>query len=219
MKGFNNVLEPSFSEVFKNNHNLKGNWHRGWFGNDRPIIVELGCGKGEYTVGLAEKFPEKNFIGIDIKGARLWKGARESYHRNIPNAAFLRTRIEFIESFFAPGEIDEIWITFPDPQPKRKREKKRLPGPVFLNIYRRILKDNGIIHLKTDNRELFDYALSVVKANSLELISSSNDLYNQFPDDPLLSIRTFYEEKFLEQGIPITYLAFRLPDDKEIINP
>jgi len=219
MKGFNNVLEPSFSEVFKNNHDLKGNWHREWFGNERPIIVELGCGKGEYTVGLAEKFPEKNFIGIDIKGARLWKGARESYHRNIANAAFLRTRIEFIESFFAPGEIDEIWITFPDPQPKRKREKKRLPGPVFLNIYRRILKDNGIIHLKTDNRELFDYALSVVKANSLEIISSSTDLYSQFPGDPLLSIRTYYEEKFLEQGIPITYLAFRLPDDKEIINP
>ncbi len=219
MKGFNNVLEPSFSEVFKNNHDLKGNWHREWFGNDRPIVVELGCGKGEYTVGLAEKFPEKNFIGIDIKGARLWKGARESYHRNIANAAFLRTRIEFIESFFAPGEIDEIWITFPDPQPKRKREKKRLPGPVFLNIYRRILKGNGIIHLKTDNRELFDYALSVVNANSLDIISSSTDLYSQLPGDPLLSIRTYYEEKFLEQGIPITYLAFRLPDDKEIINP
>jgi tRNA (guanine-N7-)-methyltransferase len=219
MKGFNNVLEPSFSEVFKNNHDLKGKWHREWFGNDRPIVVELGCGKGEYTVGLAEKFPEKNFIGIDIKGARLWKGARESYHRNIANAAFLRTRIEFIESFFAPGEIDEIWITFPDPQPKRKREKKRLPGPVFLNIYRRILKDNGIIHLKTDNRELFDYALSVVNVNSLEIIRSSTDLYSQFPGDPLLSIRTYYEEKFLGQGIPITYLAFRLPDDKEIINP
>ncbi|MCU0377688.1 MAG: tRNA (guanosine(46)-N7)-methyltransferase TrmB [Bacteroidales bacterium] len=219
MKGFNNVVEPSFSEVFKNNHDLKGNWHKKWFGNDKPIILELGCGKGEYTVGLAEKFPEKNFIGIDIKGARIWKGARDSYFKSLPNASFLRTRIEFIESFFAPAEVDEIWITFPDPQPKRKREKKRLPGPFFLNLYRKLLNHNGIIHLKTDNRELFDYALSVIKANHLEIVRSSSDLYNQFPDDPLLSIRTYYEEKFLEQGIPIKYLAFRLPNDKEIINP
>jgi tRNA (guanine-N7-)-methyltransferase len=218
MKGYDHVIEPSFSEVFRNNHELKGKWHSNWFRNNRPIILELGCGKGEYTVNLAEKFPEKNFIGIDIKGARLWKGAKETHLKRIPNATFLRSRIEFIESFFAPGEVDEIWITFPDPQPKKKREKKRLSGPVFLNLYRKILRDHGIIHLKTDNRDLFDFTLSVVNANDLEIIASVTDLYDQLPGDPLLSIRTYYEERFLKQGIPINYLSFRLSNEKEIIS-
>lgn len=219
MKGFDHVIEPSFREIFRNDHDLKGKWHAGWFENDKPIVIELGCGKGEYTVGMAERFPDKNFIGIDIKGARLWKGAKETHLRGIHNATFLRSRIEFIESFFTPGEVDEIWITFPDPQPKRKREKKRLPGALFLNLYRKILRDNGIVHLKTDNRELFDYTLSVVKANGLEIITSVTDLHNQIPGDPLLSIRTYYEERFLKQGIPINYLSFRLPNEKEIISP
>jgi tRNA (guanine-N7-)-methyltransferase len=170
-------------------------------------------------VELAVLYPEKNFIGIDIKGARMWIGARESYLKKLPNASFLRTRIEFIRSFFAPGEVDEIWLTFPDPQPEKKREKKRLSGPGFLNLYRSFLKNNGIVHLKTDSRELYDYTLSVVTANGLEVINSLTDLYNELPGDPLLSIKTFYEERFLKQGIPITYLAFRLPDEKEIVNP
>lgn len=219
MKGFNHVIEPSVDEVFNRDFRLKGKWHSKWFRNDRPIVLELGCGKGEYTVGLAEKYPEKNFIGIDIKGARMWKGARESYLKSLPNAAFLRTRIEFIRSFFAPGEVEEIWLTFPDPQPKKKREKKRLSGPVFLNLYRSFLRNNGIVHLKTDSRELYDYTLSVVAANNLEILKSLTDLYNELPGDPLLSIKTYYEEMFLKQGIPITYLAFRLPDEKEIVNP
>jgi tRNA (guanine-N7-)-methyltransferase len=219
MKGFDHVIEPSVDEVFNRDFRLKGRWHGEWFRNDRPIVLELGCGKGEYTVGLAEKYPEKNFIGIDIKGARMWKGARESYLKRLPNAAFLRTRIEFIRSFFAPGEVEEIWLTFPDPQPKRKREKKRLSGPVFLNLYRSFLRNNGIVHLKTDSRELYDYTLSVVTANNLDILNSLTDLYNELPGDPLLSIKTYYEEMFLKQGIPITYLAFRLPDEKEIVNP
>jgi len=219
MKGFDHVIEPSFDDVFRNDFHLKGKWHSTWFGNTNPVVLELGCGKGEYTVSLAEMYPHKNFIGIDIKGARMWKGAKESHHRRQPNATFLRTRIELLGSFFGPGEIDEIWLTFPDPQPKRKREKKRLSGPVLLNLYRNFMKDNGIVHLKTDSRELFDYTLSLVQVNGLNIITSVTDLYGQLPGDPLLSIRTYYEEIFLKQGIPITYLAFRLPNEKEIISP
>lgn len=219
MKGFDHVMEPSVDEVFNHDFRLKGKWHSEWFRNNNPIVLELGCGKGEYTVGLAQRYPDRNFIGIDIKGARMWKGARESFLKKIPNAAFLRTRIEFIRSFFAPGEVDELWLTFPDPQPKRKREKKRLSGPFFLNLYRTFLKNNGVVHLKTDSRELYDYTLTVVTANGLEILSSLTDLYRELPGDPLLSIRTYYEEMFLRQGTPITYLSFRLPDEKEIVNP
>jgi tRNA (guanine-N7-)-methyltransferase len=219
MKGFDHVIEPPFEEVFRQDHSLKGRWHSDWFRNSNPIVLELGCGKGEYTVGMAEKYPEKNFVGIDIKGARMWKGARESLQKNLANAAFLRTRIEFTGSFFSAGEVDEIWLTFPDPQLKKKREKKRLSGPLFLNLYRQYLKDGGIVHLKTDSRALYDYSLSVVEANSLPVVSSLTDLYGGLTGDPLLSIHTFYEEKFLSQGTPITYLAFRLPHEKEIISP
>jgi tRNA (guanine-N7-)-methyltransferase len=219
MKGFDHVIEPPFEEVFRHDHNLKGKWHSDWFRNSNPIVLELGCGKGEYTVGMAERYPEKNFIGIDIKGARMWKGARDTFQRNIANAAFLRTRIEFTGSFFAAGEIDEIWLTFPDPQLKKKREKKRLSGPFFLNLYCQYLKDGGLVHLKTDSRELYDYTLSVVGANGLPVVTSVTDLHGGLPGDPILSIRTYYEEIFLSKGIPITYLAFRLPHEKKIISP
>jgi tRNA (guanine-N7-)-methyltransferase len=219
MKAYDHVIEPSFEDVFNKDYELKGNWHNGWFRNNNPIVLELGCGKGEYTVGLAEKYPDRNIIGIDIKGARIWKGAKETFLKKIPNVAFLRTRIEFITSFFAAGEVDEIWITFPDPQLKKKKEKKRLPGPYFLNLYRQIIKQGGIIHLKTDCKELYEYALSLVKKNNLEIITSSPDLYLDFPGNELLSIRTHYEEIFLSQGTPITYLSFRLNNEKEIISP
>ncbi|MCU0459136.1 MAG: tRNA (guanosine(46)-N7)-methyltransferase TrmB [Bacteroidales bacterium] len=219
MKGFDHVIEPSFDEVFRQHHSLRGRWHGEWFRNNNPIILELGCGKGEYTVGLATRYPEKNFIGIDIKGARMWKGAKQASIMGLPNATFLRTRIEFTTSFFAPGEVDEIWLTFPDPQMKRKREKKRLSGPHFLNLYRQYLKDGGIVHLKTDCRELYDYTAALAEKNGLKTITSVTDLHRDLPGDPLLSIRTHYEEMFLKQSIPITYLSFSLPNEKEIISP
>ena len=219
MKGYEHVIEPPFADVFLKDHELKGKWHSEWFENSSPIVLELGCGRGEYTVGLAEKYPQKNFIGIDIKGARMWKGAKDTDQKQLPNVAFLRTRIEFIKSFFAPGEVDEIWITFPDPQLKQTKQKKRLPGPSFMNLYRSIMKDGGIVHLKTDSRELFDYALSLVRKNNLELITSVTDLYTDMPGDPMLSIRTHYEQIFLDRGVPITYLSFRMNNEKEIISP
>jgi tRNA (guanine-N7-)-methyltransferase len=216
LNSFNHVIQPAFEDIFKKDHELKGHWHKEWFGNNNPIVLELGCGKGEYTVNLAERYPGKNFIGIDIKGHRMWRGAKDAKEKGLPNVAFLRTRIEFIKSFFAPGEVDEIWITFPDPQLKQRKENKRLPGPYLLNLYRTFLKQNGIIHLKTDCRELFDYTLSVVSANNLEIITSTTDLHNDMPGHELLSIRTFYEEMFLKENIPITYLAFRLNNEKPI---
>jgi tRNA (guanine-N7-)-methyltransferase len=219
MKAFDHVIEPPFEEVFRKHHGLRGKWHSDWFGNNNPIILELGCGKGEYTVGLATRYPERNFIGIDIKGARMWRGAKQANNMKLPNATFLRTRIEFTTSFFAPGEVDEIWLTFPDPQMKTKREKKRLSGPQFLNLYRQYLKDGGTVHLKTDCRELYDYTAALVSTNGLVKITSVTDLYRELPGDPLLSIRTHYEEMFLKQGIPITYLSFKLPNEKEIISP
>ena len=219
MKGFGHVIEPPFEEIFRRNHPLKGKWHNEWFGNNNPIVLELGCGKGEYTVALATRYPDKNIIGIDIKGARMWRGAKDLHIMQLPNAVFLRTRIEFNDSFFAPDEVSEIWLTFPDPQMKRIREKKRLSGPFFLNYYRQYLKDNGIVHLKTDSSELYNYTLSLAKVNRLEIISAVTDLYGEMRDDPMLSIRTHYEEIFLKQGIPITYLSFRLPDAKEIVSP
>ncbi len=219
MKGFDRVIEPPFDEVFRKDHGLKGKWNSDWFHNDNPIILELGCGRGEYTVGLASLYPERNIIGIDIKGARMWRGSKDAHILGLQNATFLRTRIEVTGSFFAPGEVDEIWLTFPDPQMKRIREKKRLSGPQFLNLYRQYLRNKGIVHLKTDCRELYDYTLALTQVNGLEIVTSVTDLHNQLPGDPLLSIRTHYEDLFLKQGIPITYLSFRLPDDKEIISP
>ncbi|MCB0799181.1 MAG: tRNA (guanosine(46)-N7)-methyltransferase TrmB [Bacteroidales bacterium] len=219
MKGFDHVIEPPFDEVFRRDHSLKGNWHREWFGNSNPITLELGCGKGEYTVGLASRFPDRNFIGIDIKGARMWRGAKESHNLRLPNAAFLRTRIEFTGSFFSPGEVDEIWLTFPDPQMKRSREKKRLSGPYFLNLYRSYLRNRGQVHLKTDCLELYQYTAELVRVNGLDVITSVTDLHHEMSGDPLLSIRTYYEQMFLNQGVPINYLSFRLPNDKEIISP
>jgi tRNA (guanine-N7-)-methyltransferase len=216
LNSFSHVIQPAFEDVFRKDHELKGKWHEEWFKNDNPIVLELGCGKGEYTVNLASKYPGKNFIGVDIKGHRMWRGAKEAKEKNLTNAAFLRTRIEFIRSFFAQGEVDEIWITFPDPQLKQSRESKRLPGAYFLNLYRAFLKDNGIVHLKTDCRALYDYTLSIVRANNLEIITSTADLHNELPGNEMLAIRTFYEEMFLKDNVPITYLSFRLPNEKVI---
>ncbi|MBN1131543.1 MAG: tRNA (guanosine(46)-N7)-methyltransferase TrmB [Bacteroidales bacterium] len=218
MLHFDRVFQPSFHEVYGRDYYLKGCWSKRVFHNNNPIILELGCGKGEYTIGMAKLFPRRNFIGIDIKGARIWKGAKIANDTNLSNTAFLRTRIEWIQSYFGQGEIDEIWITFPDPQLKRRRKKKRLTGALFLNSYRNLLKDNGIIHLKTDHAILYNDTLSLLKFNGLEILMQAADLYSSPPVDPVLSIPTFYESQFLEEGIPIRYVSFKLPSRKEIID-
>lgn len=214
MKKFGNVLQPAFDEVYQKDFKFKGKWGRDFYGNDNPIVLELGCGKGEYTIELAKRFKKINYIGIDIKGARMWKGAKKALSESINNAAFLRTRIELINSFFDTNEIDEIWITFPDPQPKNK--KKRLTSGGFLNAYQKFLKHNGLIHLKTDNNSLFNYTLKIVKHNKLEIDYFTDNLYNSFIDNEILSVKTYYENRFLEQGQRIYYLRFKL-NNKSLI--
>jgi tRNA (guanine-N7-)-methyltransferase len=214
METFPNVIQPAFEEVFNKDFYLKGAWNNKFFKNPNPIILELGCGKGEYTTELARRFPARNFIGVDIKGSRLWKGARIALQENLGNAAFLRTHIEHIGSFFNRNEVDDIWLTFPDPQLKKKR--KRLTSPGFLNTYSRFLKDHGLIHLKTDSHLLYDYTLDLVIKNGLVLRFSTNDLYNSGFDNELLAIKTYYEEQFLNQGLKISYLSFELTNEKTI---
>jgi len=217
MGRFPHVVQPPFEEVFQRDHSLKGKWNTRFFPVSQPLVLELGCGKGEYTVGLAKKYPDKNFLGVDIKGARMWKGAKNALEAGMSNVGFLRTRIEFITSFFAPGEVSEIWLTFPDPQLKRRRNKKRLTTPRFLNAYRRMVRPGAIIHLKTDSRPLYTYTLELLKHNRLEPLLATDDLYGSGLADDILSIRTFYETRFLEKGLPIHYLKFSLDADKEII--
>jgi tRNA (guanine-N7-)-methyltransferase len=221
---FMNVIQTETGKGQIHDHPVKGRWNPQLFRNDNPVVLELGCGRGEYTTGLAEKFPDKNFIGVDIKGARLWRGAKTSNENKLSNAAFLRTRIEFLRSYFAEDEIDEIWITFPDPHPGLRHSTKRLTSPRFLNLYRSFVRDNGIVQLKTDNHELHAYTLGVVKHNNLPVNSATSDLYSQahnigdVPED-ILSIRTHYEKMFLDRGMKITYLSFRLEKDRFIKDP
>jgi tRNA (guanine-N7-)-methyltransferase len=210
MATYANVIQPSLEEILNKDYILKGNWNQQFFKNTNPIVLELGCGKGEYTIGLAQRFPDKNFIGIDIKGARIWRGAKTAIEKNLANAGFLRTRIEHILSFFAPGEISEIWITFPDPQEKRIRTKKRLTSSRFLPMYNKFLQPNGIIHLKTDNQILYDYTCRMCLHNQININKSTSDLYQTETDINLLSIQTFYESQYLDRGIPIKYINFTL---------
>jgi len=217
MKTFDNVFQPSFEQVFQKDFELKGQWASRYFRNKHPIILELGCGKGEYTIGLAERFPDINFIGIDIKGARIWTGTKKAYLEKIPNVAFIRTRIEFLNSFFSPAEVDEIWLTFPDPQLKKRRNKKRLTAARFLNLYRGFLKDRGIIHLKTDNPILYEYTLELARLNKLSIEFASNNLYGNENPELVYGIQTFYEKQFIEEGLNIHYLQFRLPSGKNIM--
>jgi tRNA (guanine-N7-)-methyltransferase len=214
---FNNVVQAGIGEVYNRKHPLAGQWAREFFGSSRPVVLELGCGKGEYTVGLAGMFPDRNFIGIDIKGSRMWKGAKQAIENKMQNVGFLRTRIEFINAFFDRDEIDEIWITFPDPQPRKPR--KRLTSPAFLNRYRMFLKAGRPVHLKTDSRELYEFTLSVIGRNGLEIVRQAGDIYRTAPADEVLSIKTYYEQQFLGQGKPIHYLAFRLDGPGDIIWP
>jgi tRNA (guanine-N7-)-methyltransferase len=219
MESFDNVFQPGIEEVSKNNFYLKGKWKRDYFGNDHPIILELGCGKGEYTTQLAERDPDLNFIGMDIKGARIWTGARYAMDHKLDNVAFVRSRIEFINAFFDRDEIREIWLTFPDPQLKRKRIKKRLTGSIFLEMYKQFLVNGGIIHLKTDNRELFEYTRKLLRDNHYGFLQETEDLYNSDITGPAKDIRTYYEQQFLQKGMKIFYLAFRLDHEKEIKEP
>ena len=223
-------------ELVLRDHAIKGHWNRDMFAKEQPIVVELGCGKGDYTIALARRHPEMNFIGVDIKGARLWKGAKEATTEAMGNVAFLRTRIEFIEAFFGPGEISEIWLTFSDPQ-LRGSENARLTSPLFLARYSHFLQPGGIVHLKTDSRFLYEYTQSVIRANNLEVLASGTDIYNtpivissaaeggvekSLRDlDAVFEVQTFYETMFLQMGFPITYLAFRLdrPSDGPFAYP
>jgi len=224
MRDFSHVFEPDGNALLLSDYEMKGHWGSEFFGNDKPLVLELGCGRGEYTVQLAKKFPEFNFIGVDIKGARMWKGAQESLRLKLGNVAFLRCRIEFLFRMFAPDEITEIWITFPDPQARKPR--KRLTSSRFINMYLGMLKPGGRIHLKTDSMILYEYTLSLLKWNGLVPDRYTADLYGSDLADEVLSIRTHYEAGFLQAGKPITYLSFvpvpghRLTEPREeLIDP
>lgn len=209
MAEFSNVFQPTFEDL-KSGFSIKGKWKSAVFKNDNPLVVELGCGKGEYSLGLSRKYPDKNFLGVDVKGARMWKGASDANNEGISNVAFLRTRIEFIEYCFAKSEIDEIWITFPDPQIKKKRAKNRLTHPVFLERYSNILQDNGLIHLKTDSQFLHGYTLGIIEGHQHHLEDAEHDIYNAVLKRENMEIKTHYEKLFLAKNMPISYLRFRL---------
>lgn len=211
MEGFSHVIQAPFQTVGENDFYLKGKWPAAFFGNHHPVILELGCGKGEYTVQLAEKFPENNYLGVDIKGARMWKGAKMSATAGLKNVGFLRTNIEMIARFFEPGEVDEIWLTFPDPQ--MKKTKKRLTSTGFLNEYRKILKPGGVVHLKTDSLFQYTYTRMMAVQNGFEMVADTDDLYQSEMLNEILQIKTFYEKQWISRGITIKYLAFRLNDN------
>jgi tRNA (guanine-N7-)-methyltransferase len=199
---FGNVLQLDAGKP------LKGNWGKSFFKNNNPVVLELACGKGEYTVNLATLFPQKNFIGIDYKGNRIWRGAKTALEEGVPNVGFLRIQIETLPDYFGPGEVDEIWITFPDPQPQLSREKKRLTSPRFLEKYRELLKPGGFINLKTDNDGLHAYTAEKISEAGLKLHIKTEDLYHSGFADEVLSIKTYYEKKYLKENKTINYLKF-----------
>lgn len=208
---FSNVFQPTREEVISNQLPLKGKWRTDFFKNNNPIVLELGCGKGEYSVGLAERNSNKNFIGIDIKGARFWRGAKTAVENGINNVAFLRTQIELIEHCFDTDEVDEIWITFPDPQIKYKRTKHRMTNAEFLNNYKKILKPNGLMHLKTDSEFMHGYTLGLLHGLGHEVLYANHNIYkNEGAPADVTSIQTFYESQYLEVNKPITYIQFRI---------
>ena len=206
---FSNVIQPTREEVLNNTLMLKGNWNRNFFKNQNPIVLELGCGKGEYSVNLATMFPEKNFLGIDIKGARFWRGAKTALVEKINNVGFLRTQIELVDCIFDENEVDEIWITFPDPQIKYKRTKHRMTNPDFLNKYKKILKPNGIVHLKTDSEYMHGYTLGLLQGLGLTIEYAHHDVYGttNAPKE-VTDIQTYYESQYLAINKKITYLRF-----------
>ncbi|MDO4163618.1 MAG: tRNA (guanosine(46)-N7)-methyltransferase TrmB [Bacteroides sp.] len=217
MASYPHVFEYPYSVVENVPFELKGCWNERFFKNNHPIVLELGCGRGEYTVGLGRIFPEKNFIGVDIKGARMWTGATDSLNAGMTNVAFLRTNIEIIDRFFAPGEVGEIWLTFSDPQ--MKKATKRLTSTYFMERYRKFLVDGGIVHLKTDSNFMFTYTRYMVEKNHLPVEFMTDDLYHSGLADDILSIRTYYEQQWLDRGLNIKYLKFRLPQTGELTEP
>ncbi len=208
---FSNVIQPKRDQLTSGTFGLKGNWNTLHFKNIHPIVLELGCGKGEYTVALAKQNPDKNFIGIDIKGARFWRGAKTALDENLINVAFIRTQIELIEYLFSENEVSEIWITFPDPQIKYKRTKHRLTNQEFLDKYKKVLKPEGLIHLKTDSEFMHGYTLGLLHGLKQEIDYAHHDVYsNEYSPKEVTSIQTFYEKQYLEEGKKITYIAFKL---------
>lgn len=214
---YEHVVQITYKELQAAEFRFKGKWSEAFFGNSNPIILELGCGKGEYTVKLATHFPEFNFIGIDIKGSRMWKGATQAKDLGLKNVGFLRTNIENIRMFFAAGEVAEIWLTFPDPQMKKAR--KRLTATNFIENYSQIMTPNGIIHLKSDSNFMYQYTEAMVAENQFEVIRQTDDLYNSELLDEVLSIQTFYEKQWLDRGLSIKYLAFRLSHKNPLREP
>ena len=221
METYENVFQYPYSVVEHVPFDLQGHWHEQYFHNQNPIVLELGCGKGEYTVGLAKLYPDVNFIGVDIKGARMWTGATQALNEGLKNVAFLRTNIEIIDRFFAEDEVSEIWLTFSDPQMKNPR--KRLTSTWFLNRYRHFLTDGGYIHLKTDSNFLFTYTTYLVEKNALPVLERTDDLYHSSNLSPLtshiLSIQTYYESMWIARGLNIKYMKFRLPRNNELVEP
>jgi tRNA (guanine-N7-)-methyltransferase len=208
---FENVIQPLRSEIVDEEFQFKGKWKRDFFKNDKPLILELGCGKGEYTLGLAERNKDCNYLGIDIKGARFWKGAKTALEGDMPNVGFLRTQIELVDQVFAKGEVDGIWITFPDPQIKWKRTKHRMTNPEFLKKYKHILSEEGIIHLKTDSEFMHGYTLGILEGLGHDILYAHHNIYvNHEAPEEVVGIQTFYEQQYLDKNKSITYLKFRL---------
>jgi tRNA (guanine-N7-)-methyltransferase len=221
METYENVFQYPYSVVEHVPFEMQGNWHEEYFHNNNPIVLELGCGKGEYTVGLAKLYPNMNFIGVDIKGARMWTGATQALEEGLKNVAFLRTNIEIIDRFFSAGEVKEIWLTFSDPQMKNPR--KRLSSTWFLERYRKFLSDGGFIHLKTDSNFLFTYTTYLVEKNKLPLVVKTTDLYQESENNSSLkeaaAIQTYYESMWIERGLNIKYMKFSLPHSGELLEP
>ncbi|MBW6460570.1 MAG: tRNA (guanosine(46)-N7)-methyltransferase TrmB [Bacteroidales bacterium] len=210
---FPHLFQPTYKEL-QAGFSLQGKWRRDYFGNDNPITLELGCGKGEYTVNLALHKPDRNFIGIDIKGARLWRGSKTVEELGLKNVAFIRTKVECIDHLFEQDEVNELWLTFPDPQLKGGRRHKRLTSPEFLSRYAHVLKSGSIIHLKTDNLDLYTYTLGIINEKNHQLLFSSADIYKMEQAHEATAIQTFYEQMFRRENIPIKYIEFILSDAK-----
>lgn len=217
MAEYEHVFEYPYSVADNKEFEMKGKWNKEVFKNNNPIVLELGCGRGEYTVGLAKMFPEKNFIGIDIKGARMWSGATQAKQEGLKNVAFLRTNIEIIELFFGKDEVREIWITFADPQ--MKKATKRLTSTYFINRYRKFLQQEGIIHLKTDSNFLFTYTKYMAEKNDTPVLFITEDLYGEGLNDKILDIKTYYEQQWLDRGLKIKYIKMKLPKKEVLEEP